>query len=156
MGLGLRDRFVQSLLGENGYFIFQRTCYISCILKSGTTLTSIFLDENCANSRQCSFMTQGRYWTPIDPIATPRGVSRDPSKVNHAWDVTSPLCHFDQICAPVTCELKPTDSIIISSLAVAWFMWSYDSQNWRHRKWNETRMTFQVWWVIAMARHLKS
>ena len=69
----------------------QRTCYISCILKSGTTLTSIFLDESCVNSRQCSFMTQGRYWTPIDPLATLKGVSRGPSKANHAGDVTGPL-----------------------------------------------------------------
>ena len=43
------------------WLFLQRTCYISCILKSGTTLTSIFLDKNCVNSRQCSFMTQGRY-----------------------------------------------------------------------------------------------
>ena len=69
----------------------KRTCYISCILKSGTTLTSIFLDKNCVNSRQCSFMTQGRYWTPIDPLATLKSVSRGTSKVNHAGDVTGPL-----------------------------------------------------------------
>ena len=67
------------------------TCYISCILKSGTTLTSIFLDENCVNSRQCSFMTEGRYWTPIDPLATLKGVSRGLSKAKHAGDVTGPL-----------------------------------------------------------------
>ena len=32
-----------------------------CCYSTGTTLTSIFLDENCLNSSQCSFMTQGRY-----------------------------------------------------------------------------------------------
>ena len=80
---------------------FKRTCYISCMiyLKSSTTLTAIFLDKNC--SRQCSFMTQERYWTPIDPLATLKGVSRGPSKVNHAGDVTGPFLaifsHFNGI-----------------------------------------------------------
>ena len=39
-------------------------------------------------------MTQGRYWTPIDPLATLKSVSRGTSKVNHAGDVTGPSWHI--------------------------------------------------------------
>ena len=83
---------------------------ISCILKSSTTLKAIFPDENCVNSRQCSFMTQWRYWTPIDPLATLKGIRRGPSKANHAGDVTGPL----QLYYLIRSSIKPSDKLLHS------------------------------------------